>query len=129
MEKITCLPGIIDKEKCNMSERRDAYINKLKAMLVEWETEIDCLSAKEDNAGLDAKAEYHKRLAELRVKRDDLAARIETMHKTGEDEMEDLKFDLENAWKFLEEGLLIFKSEFQKGYKEGLKEESQKGKR
>jgi hypothetical protein len=109
-----------------MSERRDAYINKLKVMLVEWGVEIDRLAEKEDKAGIDAKIEYHKRLAELKAKRDDLAARIDTMHKTGEDEMEDLKFDLENAWKFLEDGLSILKTEFQKGYKEGLKEESTK---
>jgi hypothetical protein len=49
-----------------MSERRDAYINNLKAKLVEWD---------------------------------------------------------------LKEGLSILKTEFQKGYKEGLKEESKRGKR
>jgi hypothetical protein len=116
------LTGFIYKEKSKMSERRDTYINKLKTLLVEWDIEIDRLAAKEDTAGADAKTEYHKRLAELRAKRDDLAARIDTMHKTGEDDMEDLKFDLENAWKFLEEGLSILKTEFQKGYKEGLTE-------
>lgn len=113
-----------------MNERRDAYINKLKAMLVEWDAEIIKLAAKKEMAVNDAETEYHKRLAELMVKRDALAARIDTtIHKSGEDNMEDLKFDLESAWEFLKEGLLIIKSEFQKGYKEGLKEESQRGKR
>ncbi|MGD9159083.1 MAG: hypothetical protein PVG39_11800 [Desulfobacteraceae bacterium] len=106
-----------------MSERRDVYIQKLKDMLDEWNAEIDRLAAKEYKAGPNAKIEYHKKLDELRAKRDDILARIDTMQKTGDDAWEDLKFDLESSWEFLREGLSIFKSEFQKGYKEGLKEE------
>jgi uncharacterized coiled-coil DUF342 family protein len=106
-----------------MSERRDAYIQKLRAMLDEWNAEIDRLAAKEDKASPDAKIEYHKKLDELRAKRDDIVARIDEMQKAGEDAWEDLKFDLESSWEFLREGLSIFKSEFQKGYKEGLKED------
>ena len=106
-----------------MSERRDAYIQKLKDMLKEWNSEIDSLAAKEDKAGPNAKIEYHKKLDELRAKRGDLEARIDAMHKAGEDAWEDLKFDLESSWEFLREGLSIFKSEFQKGYKAGLKED------
>ena len=45
------------------------------------------------------------------------------MQNAGEDAWEDLKFDLESSWEFLREGLSIFKSEFQKGYKAGLKED------
>jgi DNA mismatch repair ATPase MutS len=106
-----------------MSERRDAYIHKLKAMLDEWNAEIDRLAAKEDKAGANAKIEYHKKLDELRAKREDIEARIEAMQKAGEDAWEDLKFDLESSWEFLREGLSIFKSEFQKGYRQGLKED------
>ena len=106
-----------------MSERRDAYIQKLKAMLDEWNDEIERMAEKEDKAGPNAKIEYHKKLDELRAKRDDIVARIDAMQKSGEDAWEDLKFDLESSWEFLKDGLSILKSEFQKGYKEGLKKE------
>lgn len=106
-----------------MNERRDAYIEKLKTMLNEWNTEIDRLSAKEDKSGPNAKTEYHRKLDELREKRDEILSRIDAMHKAGDDAWEDLKFDLESSWEFLRSGLSIFKSEFQKGYKEGLKED------
>jgi len=106
-----------------MNERRDAYIEKLKDMLDEWNAEIDRLAAKEDKAGPNAKIEYHKKLDELRAKRDDIVERIDAMHEAGEDAWEDLKFDLENSWEFLKDGLSVFKSEFQKGYKEGLKKD------
>lgn len=106
-----------------MSERREAYIQKLKSMLDEWNTEIDRLTAREDRAGPNAKIEYHKKLDDLREKRNDLESRINIMEKTGEDAWEDLKFDLESSWEFLKDGLSIFKSEFQKGYREGLKED------
>ena len=106
-----------------MSERRDAYLQKLKAILDVWNAEIDRLAEREDKAGPNAKIEYHKKLDELRAKRDDIEARIDAMHKAGDDAWEDLKFDLESSWEFLREGLSVFKTEFQKGYKEGLKEE------
>ena len=106
-----------------MSERRDAYIQKLKAMLDEWNDEIERMAEKEDKAGPNAKIEYYKKLDELRAKRDDIVARIDAMQKSGEDAWEDLKFDLESSWEFLKDGLSILKSEFQKGYKEGLKKE------
>ena len=106
-----------------MNERRDAYIEKLKAMLDEWNAEIGRLAAKEDKEGPNAGNEYHKKLDELRAKRDDIVTRIDAMHKAGDDAWEDLKFDLENSWEFLRSGLSIFKSEFLKGYKEGLKED------
>jgi DNA mismatch repair ATPase MutS len=106
-----------------MSERRDAYIQKLKDMLKEWNSEIDSLEAKEDKAGPNAKIGYHKKLDELRSKRGDIEARIDEMQNAGEDAWEDLKFDLESSWEFLREGLSIFKSEFQKGYKSGLKKD------
>ena len=106
-----------------MSERRDAYIQRLKAMLDDWNAEIERLTAREDKSGPDAKVEYHKKLDDLREKRDDLEDRIDAMQKAGDDAWEDLKFDLESSLEFLKDGLSIFKSEFQKGYNEGLKEE------
>ena len=106
-----------------MNERRDAYIQRLKSMLDEWNVEIDRLAEREDKAGSNAKIEYHKKLDELRAKREDIKIRIDAMQKSGDDAWEDLKFDLESSWEFLREGLSVFKSEFQKGYNEGLKEE------
>jgi len=55
-----------------MMDKRDAYVQKLKAKLNEWNAEIDVLAAKADQAGADAKIAYHKRLEDLRAKRTEL---------------------------------------------------------
>ncbi len=51
-----------------MNEKRDAYVQKLKAQLDEWNTDINKLEAKVDQAEVGAKIEYHKRIADLRAR-------------------------------------------------------------
>ena len=43
-----------------MTEKRDAYVQKLKAKMDEWNAEIDKLAAKADQADAETKIKYHK---------------------------------------------------------------------
>ncbi|MFO7783880.1 MAG: hypothetical protein ACQET7_13380 [Thermodesulfobacteriota bacterium] len=105
-----------------MDEKRDAYIQKLRARMDEWNAEIDFLSAKADQAKAETKIEYLKRLEDLRAKRRDLQEKIVEVEQAGESAWEDLKQGLENSWTIFKTSLTKAKSEFERGYK-GEKED------
>ena len=102
-----------------MMDKRDAYVQKLKAKLDEWNAEIDVLAAKADQAEADAKIAYHKRLEDLRAKRTELEGKIAELEQAGEGAWEDLKQGLDNSWQILKTSFKRAKSEFERGYREG----------
>jgi len=105
-----------------MNEKRDAYVQKLKAQLDEWNADINKLEAKADQAEAQAKIEYHKRIADLRARRKEVEDMIGELHQAGEGAWEDLKQGLENSWEILKASFTKAKSEFERGYKEGRKD-------
>ena len=84
-----------------MSEQRDAYVQKLKAKMDEWNAEIKQLEAKAAQAGADAKIEYSSQLNDLKTTRKELEEKISQLQKSGEGAWEDLKAGTESAWKTL----------------------------
>ena len=100
-----------------MTEKRDAYVQKLKAKMDEWNAEIDKLAAKADQADAEAKIEYHKQLEDLRAKRKDLEDKIAELQQAGDGAWEDLKQGLENSWDILKTSFSKAKSEFERGYR------------
>jgi predicted RNase H-like nuclease (RuvC/YqgF family) len=102
-----------------MNEKRDAYVQKLKAQLDEWNADINKLEAKADQAEVRAKIEYHKRIADLRARRKEVEDNIGELQQAGEGAWEDLKQGLENSWEILKASFTKAKSEFERGYKEG----------
>lgn len=102
-----------------MTDKRDAYVQKLKAKLDEWNAEIDLLAAKADQAEADAKIAYQERLEDLRAKRADVEGKINDLQQAGEGAWEDLKQGLENSWDILKTSFSRAKSGFEKGYREG----------
>ena len=105
-----------------MSAKKDAYVEKLKAQLDEWNADIDKLAAKAAQAEAEAKIEYQNQLDDLRAKRDDVGDKLSAMQQAGEGAWEDLKEGLENSWEILKMSFSKAKSEFEKGYKKGTKE-------
>ena len=59
-----------------MNEKRDAYVQKLKAQLDEWNADINKLEAKSHQAEAGAKIEYHKRIADLRERLKEVGDKI-----------------------------------------------------
>ena len=102
--------------------QRDAYVEKMKAKLDEWNAEIDKLAARADQADAQAKIAYRKQLNELRTKRRDLEEKIGAVQQAGEGAWEDLKQGLENSWEILKASVSKAKSEFERGYREGREE-------
>ena len=99
--------------------RRDAQMEKVKAMLDEWNAEIDKLEAKARAADAEAKIRYEEQLAQLRQKREELKKLADDMKEAGGDAWEDLKVGLENTWDIFKSSLGRAKSEFEQGYKKG----------
>jgi uncharacterized coiled-coil DUF342 family protein len=102
---------------------RDAYVEKLKSQLDEWNADIDKLQAKADQAEAETRIEYQKKLEDLRAKRKDVEEKIVQLQNAGDSAWEDLKQGIENSWEILKVSFTRSKSEFERGYKEGLKEE------
>jgi predicted chitinase len=105
-----------------MSTKKDAYVEKLKAQLDEWNTDIDNLAAKAAHAEAKAKIKYQNQLDDLRTSRDDVRDKLLAVQQAGDGAWEDLKESLENSWEILKMSFNKAKTEFEKGYKKGTKE-------
>jgi len=105
-----------------MSVKKDAYVDKLKARLDEWNADIEKLVTKAAQAEAEAKIEYQNQLDDLRAKRDDFRDNLLAVQNAGDGAWEDFKEGLENSWEILKMSFNKAKSEFEKGYKKGTKE-------
>jgi chromosome segregation ATPase len=69
------------KELKTMNDKKDTYIQKLKAKLDEWNATIDKLQAKADQAEAESKIEYEKQLADLRTKLKNVEKKYRSLNK------------------------------------------------
>ncbi len=91
---------------------RDAYVEKLKAQLDEWNAELDKLQARLRGARADAKIDYEKQIKTLRQQRDEATTKLAEIQEASEDAWEDLKQGMENTWTALKEAFERAKSRF-----------------
>ncbi|MGD9044752.1 MAG: coiled coil domain-containing protein [Desulfobacterales bacterium] len=91
---------------------KDSYIQKLQAMLHEWDKEIDRLATKAIKAKADAKLEYYEQIEELRDKQDVAIEKLEKLRQASDDIWEDLKAGIESAWNDLSEAVKSASSRF-----------------
>jgi uncharacterized coiled-coil DUF342 family protein len=78
---------------------REAYEQKLKAKLDEWQAEIDKLRAKARGAEADARIEREKEAERLEAKRDEMRQKLKEMREAGDEAWDDLRDGAERAWK------------------------------
>ena len=95
-----------------MSDNRDAYVEKMKAKLDEWNAEIDKLEAKARQAEADARIGYHKQIDTLKEKRTNLSKRFDDLRQSGESAWKDMKSGVELAANSLSEALRSAQSRF-----------------
>ena len=74
----------------------------MEMQLQQWGAKLDALAAKADIASADAKADYHKRIDELKVKRDVAKVKLDELKASTSDNWDTLKGGAESAWKDLE---------------------------
>lgn len=77
---------------------KKAYEQKLQAQLDGFGAEISKLQAKADQAGADARIEYHQQIEELHAMQQEAADQLSQLKASGDDAWEDLKARLDRAW-------------------------------
>ncbi len=77
---------------------QEAYQEKYKAKLKEFDAEIDKVAAKMDQAEADAKIRFKEYLEGLRRQRSDFSARFENLNKASGDALKELQTGFERAW-------------------------------
>ena len=88
-----------------MSERRDAYVEKLKARLDKWNKQIDVLETKAREIGTESKAEVQKHIDNVKSTRADLEEKIDGLRKASDSAWKDLKKGVKASWKSLDKAV------------------------
>ncbi len=81
-----------------MDSKKDAYVQKLKAKIDEWNADLDKLAAKADQAEGETKIKYQQQIEDLKNKREELEDRVTSLKDSSESAWEDLKEGVEKSW-------------------------------
>jgi hypothetical protein len=84
-----------------MSEKRDAFVNKLKSRIDVWNVEIGKLEARANLVKAEGKVEYAMQIEKLRAQRAEAQQKLDALLHAGEGAWEDLKTGVEKSWEAL----------------------------
>ncbi|AMV70492.1 hypothetical protein JCM30471_24850 [Desulfuromonas carbonis] len=76
---------------------QEAYVEKVKSKIDQWNAEIEKFQAKARGAKADARIEYEEQVEELKDRRDALQEKVADLEKAGGQAWEDLKAGAEKA--------------------------------
>lgn len=88
-----------------MSEDRDAYVEKVKSQLDEWNLEIDNLEARASKASDDVRAQLEKAIEGVRKEYQEARARLDGVRHARGDAWHDLKDGMQKAWADLRQSI------------------------
>jgi len=80
-----------------MSDQQ-AYIDKYKAQLDQWEAEIESLKAKAAETSAETRIEYEKQIGDLQEKISEHRRKMEEASEAGSDAWQELKAGLDKAF-------------------------------
>ena len=83
-------------------ELMETNVGRMEAQLAQWGAKLDELLAKTEKAGEEAKADYHKRLDDLKLKYQAAQLKFAESKAAGSDKWETFKTGVEKAWNDLE---------------------------
>ncbi len=93
---------------------RDEYVQKLKAQLDQWNTEVRKWEEKAKTAQAGMAAEYQKQLESLRSRREEALYQMKLMQNASADAWSDLMRGTDEAWKNMREAFDKARSHFDK---------------
>lgn len=91
---------------------KDAYVERLKAQLDEWNAELDNLVANARATKAEASAKFQEQLASLRRQRDDAKQKLAEIQSSAGEAWVELKQGADDAWTRLREAVRKAKSQF-----------------
>jgi chromosome segregation ATPase len=77
---------------------RDAYVQKMKAALDEWNAELSRLEARAAAAQADARIKYKAQIESVRKQRDAGRAKLRELESASEAAWRDMQRGFESAW-------------------------------
>lgn len=77
--------------------KKDAYKQKAQSQIDALNADIDKLKAKANEAGADAKIEYHDQIEELEDMQKKASAKLDELHKASGEAWEDLASGVDSA--------------------------------
>lgn len=78
--------------------KRDAYVEKMKAQLDVWNAEMDKLVARTNTAEADMKQRYKEQIETLKRQREEANQRLRELQSASEAAWESLRAGMETAW-------------------------------
>lgn len=79
-------------------ESRDAYVEKLKAQIDSWNSDIEKMRAKAREASADAQVKYNEQIEEMKSQRDAAEAKMKEARESSEEAWSDMRAGFESAW-------------------------------
>jgi uncharacterized coiled-coil DUF342 family protein len=92
---------------------RDAYVQKLKAQIDDWNADITKLEAKAGQATADVRIKYEQSLNSLRAERDRVSDKLEQIQESSEDAWEEFQAGAEDLWGRTKAAFAAAKAEFE----------------
>ena len=93
-------------------QKRDEYVEKMKAQLDQWNGEIAKWEAKAGEAQAEARAEFDKRLEAVRQQREQALAQLRQMQGAAGDAWLDMMKGTDEAWARMREAFEKASSHF-----------------
>lgn len=95
-----------------MGDQRDAYVEKLKGKIDEWNKDIDKLQEKTGQMASGAREKYKKQIEDLRAKQKEAQSKMDELQKAGGEAWVELKGGMDKAWKAMGEAVNSAKTKF-----------------
>ena len=83
-------------------DKMQAHVGKMETQLRQWGAKLDELVVKAEGAGTEAKADYRKRIDDLKAKHQVAQAKLDELKAAGSEKWETLKAGVESAWNELD---------------------------
>ena len=95
-------------------EKRDLYIEKVKAQIEQYNAKLALMRGKASEISADMKLEYIKQMEKLEGNRDELKEKYEQLMKSTESTWEELKEGTEKVWNELKDSVSKAAERFKK---------------
>ena len=92
---------------------RDAYVQKIKAQIDDWNADITKLEAKAGQASAEMRIKYEQSLDSLRTERDAAHQKVEQIRDASDDTWEGLQAGAEDFWGRTKAAFAAAKAEFE----------------